>query len=154
MKLEKWALIAEIAGAMAVVISLVYVGAGIRQNTDAIMSANHQSLLAMDIEKNSWFRDPDFAALYESALTDIDSLSSPQFRQFSTFVSDQLNIWENVYVAHEKGLIEDNIWAGYDQFYSSQMRLASYRLIWERNKGGWTGEFAQHVESALLDATD
>ena len=154
MKLERWALIAEIVGAFAVVISLVYVGVGIRQNTDAIMSANHQNLLAMDIDKNSWFRDPDFAELYESALTDIDSLSASQTRQFSTYVSDQINIWENIYIAHEKGLVDERVWEGYDEFYSSQLRLPSYRLIWAKNKDGWTGEFAQHAESVLTNAAN
>ena len=42
MKLEKGALIAEIVGAAAVVVSLVYVGVGVRQNTEAILSSNHQ----------------------------------------------------------------------------------------------------------------
>ena len=149
MKLERWALVAEIVGAFAVVISLIYVGAGIRQNTDAIMSANHQNLLAMDIDKNSWFRDPSFAALYETALIDIDSLSAPQRRQFSTYVSDQINIWENIYIAHEKGLVDERVWEGYDAFYSGQLRLPSYRRTWARIKDGWTGEFADHAESVL-----
>jgi hypothetical protein len=46
----------------------MYVGLGIRQNTDAIMVANHQNILAMDIEKNSWLRVPESAELYHSAL--------------------------------------------------------------------------------------
>jgi hypothetical protein len=151
MKLQKWAMVAEIVGAIAVVISLVYVGVGIRQNTDAIMSTNHQNLLALDIDKNSWFRDPDFAALYESALIDIDGLSAPQLRQFSTYVSDQMNIWEDIYITHEKGLIDDRVWEGYDEYYSSQLRLPSYRQIWAKKKDGWTGEFARHAESVLAD---
>jgi hypothetical protein len=149
MKLEKWALIAKIIGAMAVVISLVYVGAGVRQNTDAIMSTNHQNILAMDINKNAWFRDPEFAALYESGLKDIDTLSAPQMPQFRTFVSDQFNIWEYTYISHEKGLMDDDIWKGYDKFYSSQLRLPSYQMIWEKNKDGWTGGFARHAEAVL-----
>lgn len=93
MKLKQWALTAELVGAVAVVVSLVYVGAGIRQNTCAIMAANHQNLLAMDIDENAWFRDAEFAALYEAALAAIDGLSVSQMRQLRSFFSDQLNIW-------------------------------------------------------------
>ena len=50
-KLQEFALIAEIVGAIAVVISLIYVGLGVRQNTDAIQVANHQALVALDMEK-------------------------------------------------------------------------------------------------------
>ena len=154
MKLKKLALIAEIIGAAAVVVSLVYVGASIRQNTDAITAANHQNLLSMDIEKNAWFRDREFSELYVSALSNIDGLSAAQLRQFRTYVSDQVNIWENVYIAHETGLISDTIWEGYNQYYSGQMKLPAYRFVWERNKDGWTGDFARHVETVLAGTTD
>jgi hypothetical protein len=39
--LEKCALLAEIVGAVAVVVSLVYVDLSIRQNTAAVHVANH-----------------------------------------------------------------------------------------------------------------
>jgi hypothetical protein len=73
-KLQDWALVAEITGAIAVVISLIYVGVGVRQNTDAISVANHHAIVAMDIERNTWFRDLEYAAVYELALDDINQL--------------------------------------------------------------------------------
>lgn len=149
MKLEKLALIAEIVGAIAVVVSLLYVGIGIRQNTDAILVANHQNILAMDVEKNSWLRDPEFAELYNSALSDEEGLSGSRKLQFRAFVSDQINIWENIYVTYHKGLLDVAIWEGYDSFYSSQMRLPAYRLIWEEAREGWSGDFANHVDAAI-----
>ena len=127
MKLEKWALIAEIIGAIAVVVSLLYVGAGVRQNTEAILSSNHQNLVAMDMNKNGWFRDAEFAAVYESGLQDFEALSSAQQRQFTTFIADQFNVWEYAFISHENELMDDNIWASYDRFYSSQLRLPSYQ---------------------------
>ena len=134
MRLEKWALIAEIAGGIAVVISLLYVGVGVRQNTEAILSANHQNLVAMDMNKNAWLRDPGFAALYELGLQDIDALSPAQMLQFRTFVADKLNVWEYAFISHENGLMEEDIWLAYDRFYASQLRLNSYRSFWMENK--------------------
>ena len=154
MKLKKWALIAEIIGAIAVVVSLLYVGTGVRQNTNAIQSSNHQNLVAMDLNKNTWFRDPEFAALYESGLQDIDALSLAQARQFNTFLADQLNVWEYAFVTHENGLMEDPIWEGYNRYFSSQLILPSYQTYWERNKGGWTDEFIRHTDVVLGGAAD
>ena len=152
MKLEKWALIAEIIGAIAVVISLLYVGAGVRQNTEAILSSNHQNLVAMDMNKNGWFRDPQFAELYEAGLQNFDALSAAERLQFTTFVADQLNVWEYAFISHEKGLMDDNIWAGYDRFYSSQLVLPSYRAFWQLSKDGWTREFSRHADAVLAEA--
>ena len=52
-KLKDWALVSEIIGAIAVIVSLIYVGIGIRQNTGVSAAANHQMLVAMDTEKSS-----------------------------------------------------------------------------------------------------
>ena len=150
MKLERWALVAEIVGAIAVVISLVYVGSGVRQNTDAILSSNHQNLVAMDMNKNAWFRDAEFAALYTSGLENVDSLSASELQQFNVFLADGLNVWEYAFISHDRGLMDDTIWEGYDRFYSSQLRLPSYRSFWEGNRDGWTEEFQHHADSVLI----
>ena len=152
MKLERWALIAEIVGGVAVVISLLYVGACARQNTVPILSSNHQNLVAMDMNKNAWFRDGGFAEIYELGMEDIDALSAAERRQFGTFISDQLNVWEYAYISHENGLMDDDIWAGYDKFYSSQLKLPAYQSHWAENRDGWTGEFSRHADAVLLNS--
>ena len=106
------------------------------------------------MNKNAWFRDSEFAALYESGLHDIGALSVSQLRQFTTFIADQLNVWEYAFISHENGLMEDSIWEGYDTFYSSQLRLPSYQTYWEENKGGWTTEFRRHADATLADVAN
>jgi len=54
--LKDYALVAEIIGAIAVVISLIYVGLSVNQNTNAVMVANHQALVAMDQNTNDWLQ--------------------------------------------------------------------------------------------------
>ncbi len=44
---SKWAVIAEVVSAVAVVVSLIYVGSEIRQNTLAIQDGSHQASLAL-----------------------------------------------------------------------------------------------------------
>ena len=83
-RLQEYAFFAEIIGAVGVVISLIYVGVGVRQNTDAVHVANHQALVAMDMDKNEWLRDPEFAAIYEIAREDFTKLSPVQLRQYLT----------------------------------------------------------------------
>jgi len=92
--LQDYALAAEIIGAIAVVISLIYVGASVNQNTKAIMVSNHQALVTMDMDKNDWLRDSGFAAIYEIGLEDTSKLSPVQLMQFSTFVANTFNAWE------------------------------------------------------------
>ena len=88
--LKEYALAAEIVGAIAVVISLIYVGASVNQNTDAIMVANHHALVAMDQNTNAWFRESDFAEVFEIAMENPDELTPAQSRQLVVFLADKL----------------------------------------------------------------
>ncbi|MCP5347708.1 MAG: hypothetical protein R3F41_08850 [Gammaproteobacteria bacterium] len=150
-KLQEWALVAEIVGAVAVVISLIYVGVSVRQNTDAIMVSNHQSIVAMDIERNTWYRDLEFAALYELALQDYEQLSPPQLRQFRTFVADTFNTWEYGFITHSRGMMDDTIWDGWDQYYRSELTKVSYQWFWNSSKMGFSDEFRAYVDSIQVE---
>ena len=111
-KLQDWALIAEIVGGASVVVSLIFVGVSVRQNTDAILVANHQSIVAMDIDRNTWYRDLEFSALYELALEDHAQLTPAQLRQFRTFVADTFNTWEYAFITYSREMMDDTIWSG------------------------------------------
>jgi hypothetical protein len=45
MKLPEWASVAEIASALAVVVSLVNVGIQVSQNTAAVKASTHQAMI-------------------------------------------------------------------------------------------------------------
>ena len=66
--LQEYALAAEIIGAVAVVVSLIYVGLSVNQNTNALMVANHQALVAMDQSTTDWVKDPAFGRYVDSVL--------------------------------------------------------------------------------------
>ena len=66
--LQEYALAAEIIGAIAVVVSLIYVGLSVNQNTNALMVANHQALVAMDQSTTDWVKDPAFGRYVDSVL--------------------------------------------------------------------------------------
>ena len=50
--LQRWSLVAEIVGAVAVVISIVYLTIEVQRNTSAIQSQTSQGLLEMANETN------------------------------------------------------------------------------------------------------
>jgi hypothetical protein len=148
-KLPEYALIAEIIGAMAVVISLIYVGVSLGQNTAAIEVANHQAIVAMDSNKNTWLRDADFAVIYENARSDFGKLSKVDSRQYLTFVADTMNAWEFAFITHENGAMADNIWHGWDGFYRSEFETEGFQNFWKLQGDGFSPEFVTYLEMVL-----
>ena len=150
-KLQEYALIAEIVGAIAVVISLIYVGASVGQNTAVVEVANHQALVAMDSDKNTWLRDADFAAIYEKARSDFGQLSKVDSRQYLTFVADTLNAWEFAFITHENGAMADNIWHGWDGFYRSEFETEAFQYFWKLHGDGFSPAFVAYLETVLSE---
>lgn len=151
-KLQNYALIAEIVGAVAVVISLIYVGLGVRQNTSAIRVANHQALVAMDMDKNNWLRDPAFAIIYSKAREDFSNLSKVELLQYTTFIADTLNAWEFAFITHNNGAIDDTIWDGWDGFYRAEMKTEGFQMFW-RDNPTFSPDFSSYV-SSILEASN
>ncbi len=147
--LEQYALAAEIIGAIAVVISLVYVGTSVDQNTNAIKVSNHQALVAMDMEKNDWLRDSEFAAIHLIAMDDVGKLSPVQRIQYSTFVANTFNAWEFAFITYNNGMMDGNIWDGWDGFYRVVLEEKSHQLFWREGREGFSPEFRSYVDSVL-----
>ncbi len=149
--LKEYALVAEIVGAIAVVVSLIYVGASVNQNTDAILVANHHALVAMDQDTNAWFRDSEFAASFEIAMDDVSNLSPVQSRQFRTYLADKFNAWEFAFLTHNSGMMEDDIWDGWDGYYRLELKQKGHQWYWNSGREGYSPAFRVYVDSILVD---
>ena len=151
-KIETTAQVAEIIAAFAVVISLVYVGLEIRQNTEAIQSANQQSGLALGNEWDSWLRDQTFASLYVESSKDLSALSAVQQLQLDKFIGQGLNLWEFAFYSHREGLMDDEPWEGWDRFFRREAQGRKvWRLLWESKRDSYGESFQAHVDSYLGD---
>ncbi len=85
--LSDWALVAEIASALAVVLSLAYVGYEIRQNTNAVLSNTQQSLLELVHGVDTWLQSESFADIAVRGDEDYSVLSPPERRQYDTYTA-------------------------------------------------------------------
>ena len=149
--LQEYALLAEITGAVAVVISLIYVGVSVNQNTNALMVANHQALVALDQDTTSWFQDPDFGAAYILALDDMAKLSDVQRHQVGSFIAGKFNAWEFAFLTHENGMMEDNIWQGWEGHYRTVLVLPAGRWFWSIEGGSFSPSFRNYVDAIVSE---
>ena len=145
--LQEYALAAEIIGAIAVVISLIYVGVSVNQNTNAVMVANHQALVALDQATTDWLKDPDFAAAHIVSIDDVSKLSAVQQAQIGSYFADKFNAWEFAFLTHENELMEDNIWQGWDGHYRTLLQQSGGRWFWGKGRDGFSPAFRTYVDS-------
>ena len=116
MKLEKWALIAEIVGGVAIVLSLIFVGAEIRRNTAATYAATYDRLLSDHMNLSiAEANNPEIslAYLYFENSELLDSTDDPQYLQGRSIWMALARIYERAYFAHEYGRLGDSEWGRY-----------------------------------------
>ncbi len=146
--LSDWALLAEIASALAVVLSLAYVGYELRQNTNAVLSNTQQSLLELAQGLDAWLQSDSFADIAVRGDEDYSDLTPPERRQYDTYTRSVLNVWEHAYYNNRAGLMEDDLWEAWNESFQSNS-AATWRTIWARDKKGYGREFREYVDSLL-----
>ena len=97
-KLSDWASIAEIAGAVAIVISLIYVGIQVNDSTRAVRSATASDAAALTL---SWYvevaSDTERGGVFYDAITDFESLTPKETFQFLMIFHSAMLAFQNAY---------------------------------------------------------
>lgn len=118
MKLSDWGIIAEIVSAIAIVVSLIFVGFEIRSNTQAEYLSSYDRLLA---DNGNWWvaqaTNPEtmLAFLEYYGAEDHESLDATVQGIGSAMGTAAIQIYERAYFAHTYGRLGDAEWSRYQR---------------------------------------
>ena len=151
MTLEHFAAIAEVIGAVAVVVTLVYFIVEIRKNTEAVRASTHQQQVDTTVTLNSGVSaDPQLAALIASANTDYESLKPGEQLQLHYFYTNYFNMWNAQFTHRKKGLFDNDAWLTWDKgmtiLLNSQFAM---RETWNLIETIYGEDFRTHVENII-----
>ncbi len=115
MKIKKVAAIAEVVSAVAVVISLIYVGYELRQNTAAVRSTAYQSIHdAEDLFWQSISADAQLSAVWDAGLSGgLETLRPTERSQFTITVRRLIYLYQNVHYQRRKDVVDDELWTAW-----------------------------------------
>jgi hypothetical protein len=148
--LSDWANIAEVAGAIAVVVSLVYLAVQVRQNTVTIRNSTLHSNTALWSALLAKVAEPGMVEAYSVGATakrDIDPLLYTQFFLLcrSLFVA-----FENQYFQYRQGALDKDAYQGYERSISQQLlAFPGFRLWWQQSKDVFSPTFVAHVDDMI-----
>ncbi len=102
--------IAEMLGALAVIITLGYLAIQIRQNTRSTTTSIYESAMDGYVEINRAMLEADIGAVCFKALTDPDSLSELEQFRYSAFIRMWLAHVYKLFRLYEKGILPEDEW--------------------------------------------
>ena len=148
-RLQRAALLAEIVGACAVVVSLLFVGFQLSRNTAEAIGASHHELIAILNDNDNWLQDPAFADTLLRSESGRDAISESEYLQIAYWVGQRFTVCENVYQRHDDGLVDDDMWPAWaagcaDVLISNR----TARAVWSERKSWFAADFAAWLEDS------
>ena len=141
--------IGEIAGAIGVIVSLLYLGGHVRANTMAARAAAYQ-VMGVEISNlwHDWSTDPEMADLLSRAFAGQD-LTEGETVQFIYLYVSALRLYETTWRQVELGLLdaEHLQWFGWSQHITPDN--LPLRELWPQMENNMSPDFASYIEREL-----
>ena len=131
-QLKKWTLIAEVASATAVIITLVFVVIGMKENTNAIQAQTFQELMR---DVNNWrlsIRDVESdQTMSMLRLEGFDSLPKSEQDLVRMIYLELWGIYEAAFFANERGVLGADEWSRFEKVICIERR-GQLEDVWDQ----------------------
>lgn len=150
----RWSRILDLVGQGAVVLSLVYVGVQVRQNTAAIQTSTSQDVYQQNQEQGLLvLESAEVAEILLKARQDPASLSPVDSIRHRRWLNVTLNLYEAVYANALQGTMETDMAAGWLDDLSSLRCDPGMLEYWTDRRNSYHRMFRAAVDSAFALAT-
>ena len=150
LKLAEYASIAEIIGAFAVVISLIYVGVQVNGSTSAVRAASANDV---NVALQSWYlqigSNQQTSELFYEALTSEEALSNEEEFQFLMMLHGAFLAFQNSYLLAEEGTIDTELREAITAAIVGIKQLPGMRRYWRQRRSYLHSGFAAYVDQLL-----
>ena len=150
MTLSDWANIGQVAGALAVIASLVFVGFQVRQNTKSNQAT------ALQLNADYWqnyitkIADPNFSKVYAIGASGRGKLDQQQFVQFFLLCRVTFMGCENQHYQYRVGLLDKDAYAGYITTIKEQIAaFPGIRSMWQLVRHSYSRDFSAFMDEQM-----
>ena len=134
--------VGQIVGALAVVISLIYLAREIRSNA---RSARIASLHDVNRWLGELVEHPHLAELYYRGIRNFRSLKSADFVRFSALMEQMFYIFRELYYQQLDGHLDPRLWDGLDATMRDINAYPGVQAWWRSCSHRFNKEFVKHI---------
>jgi len=147
-RLSEWANIAEIIGAVAIIISLMYVSIQVRDNTNAIRSAaTNDAATAVQ----SWYMtigsNEQTSIVFYHGMTQPDTLTHEQMFQFIMITHAAFLGFQNSFELAEQGTLDPEINESITNTLLATKDLPGYKIYWRQRGPQLNKRFREFIDN-------
>jgi len=153
-KLETLARFAEMAAAVSVVVSVIYLAVQISDNTKLLRSQSHFNALELGQRPIELLvENESLAGDVNQCSTDPDSVAVATWERCRNFYFMQFNSWEYFYYQNGDGSIPPQLWSGADEYFKDLIKTKpGYARFWSEMKVGFAEPFKSYAARVMPQA--
>jgi hypothetical protein len=155
MTLEHIFQISQIAAALGVIASLVFVGLQVRDNAKAVRSAAAQ---AVQDDYSHFFMtlgcSPSALATHLKGMTDLDALSDVEKAQFVSISMVYLSDAQNAFHQWKEGHLADELWSCWEALLMNLVNTPGGAAFWRERSYIFGAQFQREVKNIMSREPD
>ena len=145
--------VAEIAGAVVVVASLIYVGRQLSQSTAMMRISAASEQLERDYELVlPLIESHEFAEIWLKGDSRIDELDEADKQRLLFFERRAITLWHHHFELRRQEMLPDSNWHNQNWIIQNIGRRQAIREAWSLFRGGYEIPFQEYVDSQFLIA--
>jgi len=153
LKLKKWALVAEILSAIAVVLSLIFVGLEIRQNSQTqVQAATQAALRDFAAASRSYSADSKISCIYLRGSQDFESLNDLEKFRFSSHALHNFRAIQEMYSLMQDGAVDLDSWLSIDAIARGTLSRPGVQQWVSLRRQWFTEEFQVYLDEVISNS--
>ena len=151
MGLHDWAAIAEIAGTIAVVVSLLFVAQSLDRNTAALSSDSTDDVLdALREIETSVINNSELLQVILRGSNDPESLNLQELEQYKRYVAIYIDEWDMIDAWERLGLLRPENLEGWHPYFETWVEKHVTPELWEEIRWNWAdSKFVERIDAIL-----
>ena len=150
MTLMEWGALGELIGGVAIVVSFIYVGVQIKQNTNALkLSTAHDATADLADINLLPAQNTEFADVFFRGLQDINSVKGSERLILYGYFHKFFRTYENAHYQFTRGALEPAPFKGITTQNIFLASMPGAQAYWQERKSWYSEEFQAYVDREL-----
>ena len=148
--LKKAHRIGELSAAIAVVLSLLFLGYELRQNNRRQIQATTQTLVSQYTSMLTLLAEnTELTCAFSNGIRDYSGLSGIEALKFSAFMNSQFRFREDLYFQFLDGAVEPEIWNGFDANTREMARWPGVQQWFTFRRSWYSERFQSYIDDLI-----
>ena len=144
--------VGELAGAIGVIVSLLYLARQIGENTRATRrAASHESAQGL----LSWFShtlaDPELTRIWTTGIEDLGKLSEEDAARFALLQFNLMKVAEDIHYQHVEGGMDAELWEGWHELWAQYLGAPGSKAYFGSRARLFSKSFRRYIEGLETD---